>query len=102
MVKNLEDIKARVEKHKFELFNAKHNSQWRTRFVLPDTNHCIDGHKIQYLDKGIYSVGDEDLIEPPMSNKQDFRLYFKPLGSIHKDKVMGDLPNSQSHPRPPL
>ena len=95
-MQSFENVKKKEVKHKFELIQPKHSSAWKTRFVLPDSNHCIDHEKIQYLDKGQYSVGDEALIEPPPTNsKGEFRLYFKSLGARDKDKVFGELPNSQ-------
>ena len=95
-MQSLDSFKKKEVKHKFELIQPKHASAWKTRFVLPDSNHCINHEKIQYLDKGVYSVGDEALVEPPpASSNGEFRLYFKSLGSRDKEKVLGELPNSQ-------
>lgn len=98
IVKNLAAIKPRAEKHYYDLIQARHDSDWRHHFVLPDRQHYLDYSKIEFLDKGLYSKGDEDLLELNMNGteQKEFRLYFKSLGARDKDKALGDILPSNS------
>lgn len=61
--------------------------------MLPDKQHYLDYKKIEFLDKGPYSKGDEDLQDLNLSDKEqrEFRLYFKCLGANDKDRSLGDV-----------
>lgn len=96
MVKKSFEVKSKPPKQHTVLIHAKHPSDWKNHFVLPDKYHYIDSNKVAYLDKGQYQVGDEALQDLKLDDKEQFRLYFKCITAKDKDKFLGDILPSQN------
>jgi hypothetical protein len=94
-VKNLPNFDRKVERVSgFALVQARHDKEFRSKFILPSRIRNIDNSNMVYLDKGNYTEITPDTYEisNQLENIEDFKLYFKALGVGDKDKekFLGD------------